>query len=425
MVAMTGGLRRLRGAIALFLACAVLAPAAASAQAFLEAYRAGVDAVERGDWATAQRLMEEATDDRPEAAPRLLRHLQFKPYVPWYYLGLARYRQGDCTGALEAWTESERQAVAPAIATLWQATVDGREDCQQRIAAQNRAARNAGQARQELDRAEAQAQDAAAHATEARAAGVWTYGNPAPADLLASAQKDLAAARKLLQPADGDQQEPPTQDAVDQARSLTRQALGALEALRERLAAHRAEIGARRGSAVQRLNNLQQTARRALAETEDMASRIPSVARDRDALSEALQAADAVPKNASLQTLEEQRNRLARAISTLRETAAPPPEPLLEAAGAFFSGQLEHTVELLNESGLAESPDPRTRAHAALLRAAARFSLWQAGGGADLDLLEAARQDVRTARDAAPVLTPLPRAFSPRFLAFFEANPPN
>lgn len=411
-----------RRAAALALALAALAPATGFAQAFLEAYRAGIDAVERGDWPTAEQLMAQATSERPEAAQRLLRHLQFKPYVPWFYLGLARYRQDDCAGAVEAWAESERQGVAPTLSESWQEVVTGRAECQKRAESRQRTLQAAAAAREQLDRAEAQAREAESGAGEARAAGVWTAGDPAPADLLRNAQQDLAEARNLLGQATGD--EPPSEDAVSRARSLTRKALGALEALRERIAAHRAEIGAQRGTERQRLNDLLGTAWQALAETEKLASRVPSVARDRDALAAAVTRADGVRRDASLDVLETERARLGKAIATLRETAAPPPEPLLEAADAYFSGDLRRAIEILNDSGLAESPDARTRSQAALLRAAARFSLWQAGGGADLDLLEAARQDVRTTRDADPDLTPLQSAFSPRFLAFFEANSP-
>jgi len=416
--------RNVLAPIALLAALLVLLPATGLAQAFLEAYRAGIDAVERSDWTTAERLMKEATDERPEAAQRLIRHLQFKPYVPWFYLGLARYRQDDCAGALDAWAESERQGVAPSLTESWQEVVSGRAACQDKIDARQRALQAAAAARDQLQRAETEARDAESHAGEARAAGIWTEGDPAPADLLASARRDLAAARKLLEPG-GTPDEAPSPSAVSDARANIRKALGALEALRERIAAHRAEIGAQRGSERQRLNDLLGTARQVLAETADLAARIPSVEQDRDALAERVDRADAIRRDASLDVLEGQRRQLAQAISQLRETAAPPPQPLLDAAQAFFSGELRQAVEILNDSGLAESPDARTRAHAALLRAAARFSLWQVGGGADLDLLEAARQDVRTARDADPDLTPIQRAFSPRFLAFFEANAPD
>ena len=84
---------RFPSALALAVALLLAVPGAGAAQTFLEAYHAGLDAVERGDWPTAERLMTEATAERPEAAQRLIRHLQFKPYVPWFYLGLARYHR--------------------------------------------------------------------------------------------------------------------------------------------------------------------------------------------------------------------------------------------------------------------------------------------------------------------------------------------
>ena len=106
--------------------------------------------------------------------------------------------------------------MAPTLAESWQEVLTDRAECRQRLETRQRASQAAATARDQLHRAESEARDAEAHEGEARAAGVWTTGDPAPADLLRSAQEELAAARRLLEPGAGD--EPPGPDAVHDAR---------------------------------------------------------------------------------------------------------------------------------------------------------------------------------------------------------------
>lgn len=70
-------------------------------------YETGVAAAEQGDWEQVEKMMRRAIGEQPEAKRR--RMLRKVNYFPHYYLGLARYNQGDCEGALTSWAESERQ----------------------------------------------------------------------------------------------------------------------------------------------------------------------------------------------------------------------------------------------------------------------------------------------------------------------------
>ena len=52
-------------------------------------------------------------------------------YIPYYYIGLARFRQGDCAGADEVWGQSESQGVVQGLAQA-RSIEHGRETCRLR-----------------------------------------------------------------------------------------------------------------------------------------------------------------------------------------------------------------------------------------------------------------------------------------------------
>jgi hypothetical protein len=80
-------------------------------EAFLEHYKSGLDAIESEEWSQAAKLMQKAIGQRRAEARRLPKYLHFKPYMPHFYLGVARFERGDCSGALRAWKTSEKQGV--------------------------------------------------------------------------------------------------------------------------------------------------------------------------------------------------------------------------------------------------------------------------------------------------------------------------
>src|SRR5262249_56689703 len=97
---------------------------------------------------------------------------------------------------------------------------------------------------------------------------------------------------------------------------------------------------------------------------------------------------------------------------------ATPPVELLNGARAYFDGDYERAVALLaRPQGLRG----RAAAQGLLLRAAARFALFKAGGERDADLQRLAAEDAAAARRAGPSLEPPREALSPPLLAFFRA----
>jgi hypothetical protein len=96
-----------------------------------------------------------------------------------------------------------------------------------------------------------------------------------------------------------------------------------------------------------------------------------------------------------------------------------PPLELLDGARAYFEGQYERAVMLLARTAGLRG---RAAAQSFLLRSAARFALYKAGGEKDDELFRLATADAAASRRADPSLQPDAEVFSPQFLDFFRAG---
>ncbi len=101
-----------------------------------------------------------------------------------------------------------------------------------------------------------------------------------------------------------------------------------------------------------------------------------------------------------------------------RRSSRRPPAQLRQAADAYLAGDYQGAVGLLEDSFRGS----RTRAHALLLRAAARYTLFLLGGETDFALRGQAADDVAACRRLVPDLAPPEDLFSPRFRDFFAAT---
>jgi hypothetical protein len=91
---------------------------------------------------------------------------------------------------------------------------------------------------------------------------------------------------------------------------------------------------------------------------------------------------------------------------------------LQDGARFFFSGDYQAALTALAADRLpGEVP---LQLHVHLFRAASLFALHARGGGGDESLLSRARSEVDQCKALNPEFRPDPRAFSPRFLAFFD-----
>jgi hypothetical protein len=349
-----------------------------------DAYRDGLTAIEKGHWDEAAAHMRAAIAAKPgEGGKVKLYGMRFEDYLPHYYLGLALFKAGDCAGALEAWKTSESQGAVNKTGKAKDLARD-RQECQTRVAQ-------------------------APPKPPAQVPVVPTPGSrpPTPPPTPAVSDAALQAALRDAQTALG--------SADDAARTVE-------QLSRDRSLATVWGSEAELGPAQKRADSQRENARRKLQDAQG--SRNPEAAREAAAL--AGQAREAL---AAVQRQAEARRAALRAAAQPSATPLPmrpvgPPPRLVEAAGAYFAGDYSRTLRLLAspEQIAAGSSDSRARAHALLLRAAASYSLYLLGGERDAQLLGAARSDLRSVRSLDGGLRPDTRAFSPRFIALFEAT---
>ena len=100
----------MRSILAGALPWALLASATLARADYQNAYKKGLDAVQRRAWADAAREMRAAIGEQPTEGEQIkLYGMRFETYLPHYYLGAAHFGAGDCAQALRAWSDSESQ----------------------------------------------------------------------------------------------------------------------------------------------------------------------------------------------------------------------------------------------------------------------------------------------------------------------------
>jgi hypothetical protein len=95
-------------------------------------------------------------------------------------------------------------------------------------------------------------------------------------------------------------------------------------------------------------------------------------------------------------------------------------EPLENAARLYFSGEYQQAISAL--SPLERMSDVPLQVHAHLFRAASLYALYVRSGETDQTLRGEAVASVRRCKEIDPGFRPNARAFSPRFLVFFQES---
>ena len=283
-----------------------------------------------------------------------------------------------------------------------------------------RATREAEGAVQKADEAAAQI---ARRRAEPRYAEAWN--DEAPEGVVAAVGRAIAAARKSLERGKNLGQVRDLQEATRLAAS----ARNDLAALARRLDDQLARL-AQRDLLIEQMKEKaageNAVARRAASE-KAAAQR----AADEQAAAERAAAVKAAAEKAAADRLaaeQESADRLAREQETARREAEGrshakirqpgPPSELRAAARALFRADYEKVVRSLAGVNFDER---RAAVTAALLLAAARYSLFLESGEKDLGLRRQAGENARICRRLAPALSPDPRLFSPRFVRFFRS----
>lgn len=349
----------------------VLLVAAEAGADYKDSYRKGIEAFDRKRWDEVARFMKEAIADNATEGERIkLYGLRFETYLPHFYLGYAYLSLGNCDSAVKSF-ETSRSQGAIRNHPRWTELLDGLKSCE----------------------------------------GSVPPKPPTPAPVSTPTPRtgpDPAAVAQAVQAAEGT-----LSSAEEAGRAVTALAgdpllspvwtreagLGRAETEgRETLAAARAKLDAGRRTSDLTL----------LGEAREQAGRA------RDRLEGVRQAAD--------RRREALRRESSASAPPAPSAAAPKPTDttdLVAGAQSYFAGRYEEAIRLLDRaSGL----KGRAGAQTALLRAAARFALYRAGGERDAGLRRQAVEDVAASRTADARLAPDATAFSPQFVDFFRSN---
>lgn len=359
-------------------------------------YGRGLEAVKAQRWSDAAELMSAAIAGNPKEGRVRLYGMHFEPYIPHYYLGLARFEMGDCSGALRAWAISESQGFISSLPEYADLTAK-RTTCQQRLTSaeptpqsptavpeQPRIARALEDSRTGLRTAEAAAAKLGDLRKRRDYQPLWG-ADPALSKRGADAAGILQQARAKLRAGESASDETELAAAAALAQQATAAYNGLYQELEQR---HRqAVLAARRSPTPERL------AAAATATSKPTRPPLPTT----------------TPPPAPTRKV------------SLEPTAVPvrstqPPERLRTAAAAFFDAEYETTLTTLKGASFS---DPRAVATAHLLRAVANYSLYLQGGEKNHDLRDTALAEARLCLRVRPQTRLDPSLFSPRLAALF------
>jgi tetratricopeptide (TPR) repeat protein len=327
----------------------------------VENYRRGLEAIERENWETAIDRLREAIAENPKAGRRVkIYGMRYERYLPYFHLGLALHRHGDCQAALDAWSKSEKQGAIKKD-KRHRILLESRESCSAQMkAATPRAApttdpsalaQAAARAKTGIDRAR-DAESAVTTLRESPDLAAYWSGDDAAARTIQNAATQLSSARRLLERGRAES----SVSLLDQANARAQTAYDSFEKIRSAAMAHRSKP-------------------------------------------------ESTPTPRTLRIAE-------------RPSKPAAPATLLSAAKAFFSGRYDEVLSILHGS---EMTHREARLQAYLLRAASSYSLYQLDGERKRAYLSAASRDVRSCKELNPRFRPDERAFSPRFLRFFDS----
>jgi hypothetical protein len=346
---------------------------------YKDAYKDGVRAAGDGDWATVESKMREAlaAEPNPQAKVRLY-GMRFEPYLPHHYLALAASARKNCSAALAAINNSAH------ISALAQAK-DG-------------AALKAQEAKIKANCQGAPTLPTAPTAPPRVVPTQTAENKPAqiPAQTptrapTAPAQPPTPAVAKLAP------------EQVNRVRLLIRTINSNLSTARVNYA--RPELSTQAASLRAELQDLENKTKQLTQELEaavnaNSAEALARLGSDGQALSaRALRV-----KSSSMTALA--------SLAPATRQAAPP--ALAQVALLYFSGDVQSaaraSVDGLNGKALA---------HALILRAAARYSVYASQGESKPEQLDGIRQDLSTAKRTDGSVRPSPKFFSPKFIALY------
>jgi UDP-2,3-diacylglucosamine pyrophosphatase LpxH len=357
---------------------------------YKRAYHEGYQLARQGrDWEiVAQKMAEALQENDREGEQVVLTSANTQPYLPYFYLGLARFHLGDCRGARENWIKSSVQKKVvlhgrerewfnqySPICELVVPIEDAFKQTQTRLQSIDELARD-------VDLGKIWNQDAAF----------------APA--LAKLRQQFDQTRESLRQARAAKLE-------QQQALLTSVKVDATQLADQTDTLAKTARGRRDELAAQRLGN-----EKRLAEDRKPASDTTPGGNTGGAASGGGPSRETKPSDAK-----------AVEAKAIEKTVAPltppaPPDALRASAQHYVKGRYREAHDRLQSQVV----PAEWRAHAALLRAASAFSLYYAEGQQDRRLLDEATRAVQACAQANHDLRPSRRLYAPHFIEFFDRH---
>jgi len=405
---------------------------------FKREYGSGVRDYTKGDYGDAIQSLQKAIDEEPKAQEQVrIYGMRYEPYIPYFYLGQAKFKNGDCAGALAAWKESIAQEIikqqeqfselqasmaqcesqkvdVSRIAKSAQDTIGSLEDDIARFAKLendkllssewssrwqpqlNKARDTVKSLKSQLATAVDNADEASIKAIQSEAQGV--------ASALPDAQ-GLAVARidsiKQSQAADAKKQ-------LNDARQSLVQALSAGKAIEFKQGSEQM------ASLQQQLTTLLQQGDNAVDNSTTTAGNYRELAQNIGNLNRRYALAEQ-----DWQAEQRQAQLAAENAAAAKEAAQRriPPTGLKQVAEAYFAGNYESAVSLSNPDSFKED---RAKVQALLFRAAANYNIYILSGEKNAQAKQRTEDDIRAIKRLNKNFAPYIAAFSPKFLELFR-----
>ncbi len=357
--------------LALLLITLLITPA--SYADFKDAYKDGVRAAESQNWTLVESKMREAlrAEPTPQAKVRLY-GMRFEPYIPHHFLALAAAAKNDCAAAMVALNNSAHQSA-----------LSGAREATQLLAVEQQIKRRC----------------------QAAAPNI-----PPALPVIPGTTPPVIPVPEVKPPVAVQTPSTPQSTEPKLASGEVARVRSAVQLLKRELSAARStfakpELAAAASAKSAELNALDQEAARLSLDLDRAIGKV-----DATLLSNTGSAASAASARATALKLAAT-SALAAATPVVRQ---PAPPALAQMAKSYFGGDFKVAAQ-----ADVESLQGKALAHALLLRAAARYSLYVAQGESKAKQLDLVKADLTRAKSVDASVRPSAQYFSPLLIALY------
>jgi len=417
--------------VVLMALCIALSMSSNALAAYGTDFLDALDAYEEGDYQKAVTKLEKAIKGKKNAGlDQRFYGMVYGNYIPYFYLGQARYKLGDCEGALEAWKESQKQGVISGLSENSEMQV-GITACAGEAVD---IPKLAGEATREIDKAKSRATQLQALSSDFRSLGSSQLYQR---EWVARWEPTLNAAQQSA--GDMESRLATAVNAKDDAAIdiIKSEAIALADSLVGSMTQATNQIAAIRQQQETRVVDARNKARRELAQAVASARSQGSVKANKEVAgvySSLMELADS-GEGLSADTSVEEQLQLAQRINTAlrryqmsvqdwrraEENIAhrTPPAELKLVVTEYLAGNYEKTIQLVDPASF---DDERAQIQALLFRAAASYQLYMLSGEQTSQDLQRAEDDIRQIKGLNKKFSPYIPVFSPKFLDLFRRS---